>query len=863
MRPGAEAQNTRGTLYRSRLRSSSQGWTPVICHLVILVFPLALLWRPLFAGEAFFWGTPLLQFVPWQQLAADMWRSGHLPLWNPLVGCGAPLAANYQAGAFYPLNALYLLMEAEVAMSWTVAVHLALVGWGMYRWGQVIGMEPFPALLGALALEGSGFVVGRAALFPSIAVTFPWIPIWLSRTEVLLQAQRRQPESRGAALRSTLWLGLTLGLGLLAGHAQTAFYGGLLVAAYAIFRALQNLLNEGEGRARGGQEQGGLRSPLRHSTRTMLLLVLALVLGLGLAGVQLLPTAELLVHSQRSGGVEEEFALTYSFWPWRLITLLAPSFFGNPGQGNYWGYGAHWEDALYVGLLPLLLAIGAIIGAWSRRDEKAGDGGVKPGGTRNEPGPGRRPSPLATSTVDLRASTWFWAAGALLTLILALGQNTPVFPFLFRHVPSFDLFQAPSRWLAVTTVALSALTAIGAQRWSLGLRAKRLGELGATIGTALLIGGAAAPHLVPDIPATFGPATIRLGLGLILIGILSLFRGRGGWARGGGGAWWQAGAVALLALDLLTFGYPLVPTVDRSLYQGKTETAAVLRKERDLVRVYWPSDPIHQDRAYDAQYRVKFDYLTFEDFGPRSARYWRGMRSDQLPNAGMLDGIASANNFDPLLVGEFVDLLEAAVETPSVLKAMGVTHVVSDRPWPNGDTIHATDSATFYRLRTALERAWIVPRARLVSSDQALAAMRNRSFDPADVVFVDKGAEGLGGDAQGELSASSLILQDGPNQVTIQAALDASGYLVLADIWYPGWQAVVDGETAKIVRANHAFRAIHLTAGEHTIEMTYRPISVLVGGGITLTTGILLVLGLLVSWRRKPRVPRLRSGGPS
>ena len=214
---GAGSKNSRITHYALRI-------TPLV------IFPLLLLWRPLFAGESFFWGTPLLQFVPWQRMAAEMWRAGHLPLWNPLAGCGAPLAANYQTAAFYPLNALYLLLPAEVALSWTTALHLALAGWGMYRWARAVGLDRFPALIGALALEGSGFLVARVALFPSIAFTFPWLAIWLWRAEVL--AQRRR-------LRDALWLGLSLGLGLMAGHAQTTFYGGALLAAYLLLRMIQ------------------------------------------------------------------------------------------------------------------------------------------------------------------------------------------------------------------------------------------------------------------------------------------------------------------------------------------------------------------------------------------------------------------------------------------------------------------------------------------------------------------------------------------------------------------------------------------------------------------------------------------------
>jgi hypothetical protein len=447
----------------------------------------------------------------------------------------------------------------------------------------------------------------------------------------------------------------------------------------------------------------------------------------------------------------------------------------------------------------------------------------------------------------------FWAIGALLTLILALGKNSPVFPFLFHHVPGFDLFQAPARWLAVTTVGLAALAGIGAQHWPRGHRARRRGATIATVGGALLIGGLAAPRLVDDLLATFGPATIRLGVGLTVSGALMLLRGRGRRAYDRDAGWWQAAVTIFIALDLLTIGSPLVPTVGRSLYRGDTKTAAALRGEEDQIRVYWPSDPTHQNRAYDAQYRVKFDYLTFDAFGARDATYWRGMREDQLPNAGMLDGIASVNNFDPLLVAEYVDMLEAAVEAPRVLNIMGVTHVASDRPRPAGKPTHVSTSAAFYWLPDTPGRAWIVPNAQPVASDGMLNAMKASSFNPSSTVLVERDPEESDRASlpHDPLANTSVALQDGPNRVTIDAILDDSGYLVLADTWYPGWRVTVNGKPAKLLRANHAFRAVRLTAGEHTVKMAYRPLSALIGGGTSLTVSALLVLGLLTSLRKK------------
>jgi len=832
-------------------------WSLFIGHCSFVIFPLLLLWRPLFAGEAFFWGTPLLQFVPWQRIAAGMWRAGHLPLWNPLAGCGAPLAANYQTAAFYPLNVLYLLLPAEVALSWTTALHLALAGWGMYRWGRAVGLERFPAFIGALALEGSGFLVARAALFPSIAFTFPWLAVWLWRAEVLVQRGR---------MRDALWLGLALGLGLLAGHAQIATYGGVLLVGYLAFRTLQEAGSREQEAGGRGQEAGGRKQEAGvHVSRITFhvsrftfhvsrfwslatvhcsLFIVSLVIGLGLAAVQLLPTAELMAQSQRFGGVDYDFAMTYSLWPWRLITFAAPDFFGSPGRGDYWGYATYWEDAGYMGVLPLLLAVGAVFGR-RRGSRGIGEQRNRGAGEQGSGGVRKRGSKEAGKQEGETGLVRFWTIGGAIALVLALGKNTPVFPFLFRHVPGFNLFQAPARWLAVTTVALAALAALGAQRWSAGRPGRRRGALGVVVGVAVLIGGLAALRLVPGLPSTFGLATVRLGGTLVVAGALALLRRDTNW--------WRAVVAAFVMLDLLLFGWPLVPTVDRSLYRDGTKAAAFLQGEPGSARVYWPADPTHLNREYDTEQRVKFGYLTFDDFGPHSVGHWWEMREALLPNVGMLDGVASANNFDPLMVGRYAAFLEAAVEAPSLLRVMGVTHVAnSELRIANGEP----PIVEFYRLTGAPGRAWVVPAARQVSPDEMLAALAAPTFDPtAEVLLEGTGNEEQGAESTIQHPASSIqyrvTLQDAPNRVTIRATLDGPGYLVLADTWYPGWRATVDGEPTEVLRANYAFRAVWLEAGEHVVEFVYRPRAAMAGMVLSVGSVVCWLVGGLASWLSK------------
>jgi uncharacterized membrane protein YfhO len=78
--------------------------------------------------------------------------------------------------------------------------------------------------------------------------------------------------------------------------------------------------------------------------------------------------------------------------------------------------------------------------------------------------------------------------------------------------------------------------------------------------------------------------------------------------------------------------------------------------------------------------------------------------------------------------------------------------------------------------------------------------------------------------------------------VTIDASLNCRGMVILTDTWAPGWTASVDGEPARIEQAYGIVRGVVVDRGNHTIEMWYRPWSVVAGGAMTLLGVALCVL---------------------
>ena len=205
---------------------------------------------------------PVLQFEPWIELSRRELRAGRVPLWNPFAGCGAPHLANNQSAVFDPFHAIAYLGRLPDAHAWMAAARLWVAGMGMFLLAGHWGLRPWGRWFAGLVYPFSGFLVGWL-LYPSmsVAVWFPWT-LWAGD-----RVLDRPSRARVAAMA------IVVGLGLLAGHAQTSAH--ILVASGL------NLLwrwRDLDRRSVGGW-------------------IVGVAMGVGLAAVQIIPLADYLAKS--------------------------------------------------------------------------------------------------------------------------------------------------------------------------------------------------------------------------------------------------------------------------------------------------------------------------------------------------------------------------------------------------------------------------------------------------------------------------------------------------------------------------------------------------------------------------------------
>jgi hypothetical protein len=826
----------------TRLPSLIAAWWP---PLLLLILPVLLFRQGLGTGMSPFGGDVVVLNYPLLMLIKNQLAHGLLPLWNNFAGGGYPLVPFSGLIAYPPLWPLHL-MDARDAITVLDMAHFAIAGLGAYMLASVTGAGRVGRTVGALAFMLSGFMIGHlyAGHLLELGVV-AWMP-WVFFTA------HRLLERPG--FRATLWLGLAVGLQVLA--------NGLGFLVFTLYPVAALLLI-------------GIIAKVRaHGLPALRLPIFAALSGLiafGLSAVIILPFVQSMNWSIRAGGLDFDGASKISLLPAALLMAFSPDAVGTGPKDSYWldqfsyHYGYWHEFALYVGLLPLLAVAAACL--YCRR------------------------------APQVRFYAWL----ALLGLIMAMGKYTPVYGLLF-HLPGVSLVRVPARWLLVCTLSVAVLAGAGVD-WLLAQRngvralwrALRMPLIGSLLLIAVLVVGLQVEYmqgghldLQPKLLDTVLPAGGRL---LLFAGFLALvlschadrlIRPR-------------ATAVLLLAitvLDLWSADVGSITFTDPSAFYRPSTVSSLLRPDATTYRVLTIND---RGMPY-RQGMVSGDIYDAEDFAPVTLLpYWTITHPDSLISSSLYSK-ASARDLVTCYDQRFATLLgigEVTMGAPSVKDRLCTyakgkpqlvlrTAVVTER-WalPNGLSWNPAwfQSISYvYRNTAALPRAFLVPTSNatvMPSSSAQLQTVLQPEYDSAYHLVYDPRSShvplGLGwlqdvwarvlrpttrDFPAGLMAGQARVISDTGDSVQVALNAPAPSYLVLDDSYYPGWQVWIDGKPATINRADYVLRSVRVLPGKHRLVFVYAPLSYLAGLAITLGTAVLLAVGLAWPLLRRRRQAR-------
>jgi hypothetical protein len=87
-------------------------------------------------------------------------------------------------------------------------------------------------------------------------------------------------------------------------------------------------------------------------------------------------------------------------------------------------------------------------------------------------------------------------------------------------------------------------------------------------------------------------------------------------------------------------------------------------------------------------------------------------------------------------------------------------------------------------------------------------------------------------------------IRSSPNELHVRTLTTEPRFLVVSEMYMPGWHADIDGTPATVYRTNYLFRGVVVPAGHHVVRFVYRPRSVMLGAAVSAVA--LIVVGVLL-----------------
>ncbi len=276
---------------------------------------------------------PVFQFEPWRHYAKQRIRKGEIPLWNNLNAKGVPFLANPQTAIFYPINVFYYLFPSVISLNLIAYTKLFLFGFFCYLYLKILRVQFTPLLIGVFTAIFSGFSMVWL-LWPHTNA-FIFFPLLFYITERILH--EKKASHRWYALLSSAYF-----IALLGGHPETLFHMAVVHFIYTVVR-------------------------LKSEVQKIANIIGFTILGLLLGSFQILPFLEYLQNSRafilRDTTDDHFFLPIQSF-----IMQVIPFVFGAPHLPYYKAITTttNFQETIggYMGVAMFVIALFGVVRFW-------------------------------------------------------------------------------------------------------------------------------------------------------------------------------------------------------------------------------------------------------------------------------------------------------------------------------------------------------------------------------------------------------------------------------------------------------------------------------------------------------------------
>ncbi len=783
----------------SALPSRTERWNyrnDLLAILALIVAIVVVAWYGI-STSSFLGRTDIVtQYLPWYDYLGEQLRHGNIPGWIPYSFGGAPFAGDPQSGwGYMPAMLVFSLVPGRAGFETLIVVHFLIAALSSYAFARAIKLGIWGSFVAAAAFTFSGLVERTRCCTIHVEVAV-WVPVALLGIE--LSAQSRTWKRRIA------WWGLT-GIAtsqIIAGWIGVgAAYGLMAVAAYGFYRII----------LAPDTDQRTVRERLFHSA---VFGVTAGVSAAVLAATALIPRLDVVDRSNLAGGsYDGVLDPDRPFNGWTLAELLDRLLTQDDTSGRY-----------YAGATVLALAL------------------------------------LAPFLARWRYRIPFFLPFALVIAVLTL--NVTIVHRLFFLIPSFERLHEhrPPHILTIFPIGIAILAGASVAAFNSSKR-RVWWQVAVAFLPFILIVIVRELAQDPEPPIRLRTvAAVGLVSGTVALGLFFSRR--------------PTTIVASALLALLVLWDPAMMSV---LFREQSSASVTRGRTVDTYQQVDEVATFLQEKMKDGEVFRFFGYDGMKLVAAGNIRTYHVSYSQPetmellVNNRAIQLDLEDIQGYNPVQIKRYVDFVTAinGMEqsyhaanvlfrglTSPLITYLNVQYVILPLEVPAGrpdllhfsqrnPTVYRDDKVLVVELTDALPRAWIVHEAVTVDSEeQAIAMMKSKEFDPRTTAILPDDTSLPSLDPIADPNQSQVTsIRTGPDSISLNVSMSGDGMVILSEIWDPGWKVTIDGEDAELYRADFLLRGVAVPTGEHTIELSYKPVQLVVTSWVTGIGWVIVVLG--------------------
>jgi hypothetical protein len=659
----------------------------------------------------------------------DALHHNTLPLWNMYIGTGFPQLAEGQIGVFNLTNLiLYKIFPFVVAINLTYMVVFLTAAIGTYVYCRYIAFTSLTSFLCSILFAFSGIFFTHASHINLIQAS-SYLPWAFLLTHAYINTKNR----------ILIYLEvLVLSQQYFSGFPQVTL---ITLIGLIVFYAFHNKNN------------------LQRASIYIAPLVLIILVASTIA-IQFLPSKELLEISTRKDGFLQSQAAKYSF-PWKHFAgFINPDIFGTPTNGTYpmfnrFGDSVFWENTGYIGIIPIMLALIALLHKKTRQRHKD------------------------------------YLLLLFISALLMTGKYSPIY-FIFSFFP-LNYFRAPSRFIILFVWSLVLISGFGFE-------------------------------LLQKVLKKY--VSIKYSDILLLI------------------------IICVSISQLLLYGYSYNPSGEASLWLQEQNITKSIPNDSRYYTV--GSGLLWNSYFSTSGWSNKEPYIFMQNFTkPNSNVMYKKSSFEVYPileskRFSYMSQLIDAN----ISISPDSNIFTISDVGKRLLIMNNISTLISSLKNQELGTRAKLDSGqqtiTSYQSDNPLPHAYIVSDYQHIDTvDDFSNKLSESQFDPLATVLLEKNIKDFSKPSENRKNIWSAKIVDAQHtNLSLRTTSTENGFLVVSDLFYPGWYAAIDGEETEIFAANLAQRAVYLPKGNHSVTFSYRPASFKIG--LIISAAGHLLIGCLI-----------------